>query len=51
MEGENTFLKIVKLATTQKLPDRNFINEVYIPQNEREKKLGTLLLLVEILSP
>jgi hypothetical protein len=50
MEG-NYFLKVVKLKTTQKLADRNFVTEIYLPKTNTEKKLGTMLFLIEILSP
>jgi hypothetical protein len=51
MEEENSFLKIIKLKTTQKLTDRNFVTEIYLPKFEKEKELGTMLILIEILSP
>ncbi|MFH1749675.1 MAG: hypothetical protein ABH837_02155 [bacterium] len=49
MENYNT--RIGKILTTQKLPDRFIKTSVHYPKNPTEEEHGTLIFLIEILSP
>ncbi len=49
MENYNT--RIGKILTTQKLPDRFIKASIHHPRNPAEEEHGTLIFLVEILSP
>ena len=48
---ENYTARIGKILTTQKLPDRFIKATVHYPRNPNEEEHGTLIFLVEILSP
>ncbi|MFC1656611.1 hypothetical protein ACFL14_01425 [Patescibacteria group bacterium] len=48
---ENYSTRIGKILTTQKLPDRFIKASVHHPKNPNEEEHGTLIFLVEILSP